>query len=158
MKQTLRGAVIEDAYTLAPLLRQCDVDEIRAASGRDPLDSLGLAICSSTWSVTALGADGVPVAIFGVAPWGHSSDCGAPWMLATDALYKRENLRFMRRVQKAVVDRMNATFPILYNYVDVRNTYATLWLVKLGFQITGVYPEFGVARIPFYRFSRIAHV
>ena len=47
---------------------------------------------------------------------------------------------------------MLATYPLLRNYVDERNTMAIRWLEWLGFEILPVEP-FGVEGLPFHPFE-----
>jgi len=148
----IRLATPDDALYVGQRLRQRDVDEVRAASGLTPEAALSasLAVSTSAWVVL----DGTPVAVFGVAP--IADGIGAPWLLATDAF--RAQSRYLMRHSEEYLQRMLGEYPVLMNYVDVRNADSLRYLRRVGFVFTAYEPEFGVERRPFLQFMRTTHV
>lgn len=123
-----------DIGHVAAHLRQADRQELAAIHGDEPVQSVlaSSVLCSSiawTWVI-----NGQPAAIFGVAPTSLLEGQGAPWMLATDAVFQcpgtlvREGRRYVRR--------MLELFPHLVNYVDARNERSVRWLARVGFTIS----------------------
>ncbi len=142
-------AQAEDIDELLPHVRQADVDEFTAATGHSPREVMedGLKYSRVAW--TGRINDEV-VCIFGVA--GHSllSPKGAPWLVGSDKL-EGSSKAFLRRCRKYAV-KMLREYPVLENYVDARNETAIRWLKWLGFEFDEPEP-YGVARLPFHRFS-----
>lgn len=144
----IRDAVLSDAELVAPILRQVDLDEIAASSGRNPLRVLRLSILSS--DVCRIGlVDGVPACIYGVAQPTVMSDVGSIWMLGTHILQDHV-VTFLRR-NKAEVDAMSEGFSRLENHCDARNKPTLRWLKWLGFTIEEAEP-YGVKGLPFHYF------
>lgn len=146
---TVRPATEADAEFVGVLLRQADADEIKAASGREPVEGTVLSYRASRDPKVGC-VDGVPVCIFGVAEQSLVSDRAVPWLLGTDDLPK--HARAFLRMSRAYVQNMKREYRLLFNYVDARNTYAVRWLGWLGFKIEEPQP-FGPERLPFHRFS-----
>jgi len=145
---------LADARALAPYLRKEDRDEIMAAVGLTPLQALPLcaAVSDPCWSM--IGDDGAIIGMFGVAPT-HDELSGAVWMLAADALTQpRHAFQFLRQCRQWV-DEMQARFPLLYNFVDARNTVHIRWLRWCGFTFINKHPEWGHEKRPFFEFVRI---
>lgn len=128
----IRPAQAGDADALAPHLRQADLAEIAAGSGRDPLEVLRLGIAHSTRSWTAWVGDEV-FAIFGVGPLSLVGGIGAPWLLGSDLIDKHPHA-FIRHARPYIA-QMRALFPTLRNVVHAENAKAIRWLKRAGFQI-----------------------
>lgn len=139
-------------------LRASDIDEIAATSGLEPDVALTKAVEVSDWwyAVEAPG-DGL-IAVFGVAPsrlGGELKGVGCPWFLATDAFYKHKISA--SRLAKKWLTRMHQTYPVLFQFVDVRHSAALDWVAWLGFDVihTQTYGRHGeqliqvVSRRPF---------
>ena len=149
----IRPASPRDIPLVGERMRLRDVAEVKASSGLDPCEALRTSLegSSHAWTVTDFGD---PVAVFGVAPL--APGMGAPWMLATDAF--RSIVRYILAKTPAYIERMHEVYPVLMNYVDVRNKDSIPYLRRAGFSFTGFDPEYGVERRPFLQFTRYRHV
>tara|TARA_Y100000310_G_scaffold25627_1_gene24512 strand:+ start:7915 stop:8385 length:471 start_codon:yes stop_codon:yes gene_type:complete len=134
---------------LARNMRQADVDEVWATAHFTPLAAVKFGWQTSREVTTGL-ADGVVLCIFGIAQRTVMSDTGIPWMLTTH--YLPLHARAVLRANKGWIERARANYPLLMNYVDVRNRVAIRWLEWLGFELFDPEP-FGVERLPFQRFE-----
>lgn len=141
-----------DVEWFAARLRASDRDELTAASGPDLLRTLRLAVDGSQGLCSVAEENGTPVALFGFAPWGLLSNTASPWLVGTDRLFKLG--RPLNRMGKAYCAAATLEFPVLVNYVDVRNTASVRWLRGLGFKMDEPRP-FGVEGRPFMRFSNV---
>lgn len=152
MSGYVREARMADAFDLASRLRQADKDEVRAAAGLLPVAALHEGILTSDPCHTMCKASGEVVAVFGVAPQPEPL-LGGVWMLASPGL---EDLQrpFLRKCRDWV-DELNARYPILFNYVDARNTLHIKWLRWCGFTFINLHEAYGFERKPFYEFVRI---
>lgn len=152
MPVEFRAATIDDAYWFARRLRQSDIDELTAASGPDILDQLIDAVRRSGRMALVASARGEPFALFGFAPAGLVSTRAAPWLVGTPAAAKQG--RALIRFGRAYCAAAAREYPVLVNYVDVRNTSSIRWLERIGFKMEAPAP-FGVAGLPFMRFSNV---
>jgi hypothetical protein len=134
---------------LAPRMRAADVAEIEAAAGLSPNEALRMSLEASiaAWAGTV---DGEVACVFGVAPLSLLGGEGSPWLLGSD-LIEQHAFAFARR-NRAVVRGWSAIFPVLRNYVDVRNAVSIRWLRWLGFALLPPV-VYGVARLPFHPFE-----
>lgn len=146
--------VPKDVDSLAPRLRQADIDEIRAASGLDPETALTLSRQVSSMCFTVFG-DGKQIAMFGVRPEENPS-IGRIWMLGSEEIHDHR-FGFLRR-SKSWVDFLQDRYPILYNYIDARNSVHIRWLHWLGFSFINEEQNYGFEQRLFYQFVRINHV
>lgn len=148
----LRAVEPGDAEWFAARMRQSDKDELTAASGPDLERTLRLSVAHSRdmAAVAMLGDE--PIALFGFAPWGLMSQIASPWLVGTDALLKQG--RALNRLGRDYCARATSEFPVLVNYVDVRNTASVRWLRGLGFKMDAPAP-FGVEGRLFMRFSNV---
>lgn len=127
----IRKATQDDAISLAPRLKQADVDEVMASSGLNPLDALTESVAVSdqdmVWCATL---NGRPEIIWGVR--GVGPDLGGVWLLSSEEImgirrrFMQESIEYVRR--------MHTRYQILFNYVDIRNTVSLEWLRRLGFK------------------------
>jgi hypothetical protein len=147
---TIRRARVTDALLLGPLVREADVAEVLAASGRSPEHALLEGIHASTHAWT-FEVGGVPCAVFGVAPF--LPDMGAPWLLASTEF--RAHARRLLAEAPRFLDRMHRQYPLLCNFVDARNLPAIRFLRHVGFTLAPARP-YGYAGLPFHRFTRVA--
>lgn len=128
----IRCATSADAAALAPRLRQADLNEIEAGSGKPPLEVLeaGLRLSTEAYAVE-LSSTGEVVALFGVAPT-EEPKLGAVWLLGSD---KISSIRFtFLRQSKQWLTKLFSRYQLLGNSVDARNTLHVEWLRWLGFR------------------------
>ncbi len=115
--------------TIGSRMRQADIDEVFAISGRGPRSALRYSMEKSVYSWTIL-FDGVPEAMFGVGDINILSGIGAPWLLGTDAIER--NYRLFLKTSVGFRDQLLSRYPIMRNLVDERNTVSRRWLAWLG--------------------------
>ena len=149
----MRGATLEDCYNLAPKLRKQDIEEIKANANIKPKDAL----------IQGFQLSEVPVAIFddkeeivcmlGCCPTNIRS-AAIVWLLASDGLAKNIPFRFLKH-SRGVTDIFQKRYPVLYNFVDARNTLHLKWLKWLGFTIINKHYDYGYEKRLFYEFVRI---
>jgi len=133
---------------MLPHVRQADRDEAMAAYGWPAESMLGAAVKNSDIAWAGLVDDQV-ACLFGVQGATILSEVGFPWLIGTD-LVDAHAKAFLRRNRK-MVDVMLDRYPLLENYVDVRNTRSIAWLKWLGFEMGEPQP-YGVYRMPFIKF------
>lgn len=136
------------AVDLGSRLRQSDRDEIEAASGMIPEQSIVLCVKVSKRSDAWL-VDGRPAAIAGVADSWEGKGIGRVWMLASD-----EAEQFPKRLlhgNREYVQELLEGYEMLSNFVDDRNKKAQRWLNWLGFTIGEPVP-YGIYGFPFRPF------
>lgn len=111
-------------------MRQEDLDEIEAMG--TGTDALHLSVALSSHGFAVLDREGVPCAMFGAAP--HPlPGVGVVWMLGTDGI-RQEATAIARRTRR-YFDELNAAYPVLWNYIDARNTVSLRWLRWGGFEL-----------------------
>lgn len=144
-----RQAGFGDVFDLAPRMRQADVDEVLARSGRDPKDALLAGLRNSDPALTLVGAEGEVVGMAGVVPGAPGR--GAPWMLCSDEI-KRYAPTLVREGRKLIADWLRR-YGTLMNFVDARNTVHIRWLELMGFKLGPAAPlgVNGELFLPFYR-------
>ena len=114
---------------IAKRMRRADIDEVQAASGKTPEEALLYSIDKSEYSWAAL-VDGKPVAMFGVGILNVIGGVGAPWLLATDDVER--NRKVFVRLSISFRNELLERYPVLRNFVDVRNTASIRWLKWMG--------------------------
>lgn len=141
------------AKHVADNLREQDRAEVEATSGLNPRSSVALSIMMSAQAFAVLDRQGVPVCLLGAAP--HPlPGVGVAWLLGTDGLLS-EALPIARG-SKPLLAELHEQFPLLWNYVDERNTVSIRWLRWMGFK---AYSSIETASgHPFRIFARTAHV
>lgn len=122
---------------VARLMRQADRDEVFAASGKTPVQSLTFSLRHSRVAWTVL-VDGKPEVIFGLADMNVLAGVGAPWLLGTDAV-TRHSTAFLRGSVEWR-GQLLARYPTLRNLVDDRNAVSKRWLKWLGFTLSSPIP------------------
>lgn len=122
---------------VARLMRRADRDEVFAASGKSPVQSLAYSLrkSSSAWTVLI---DGKPEVIFGVADLNVLAGIAAPWLLGTDAI--KRNRRAFLRGSVEWRGQLLARYGVLKNLVDDRNAVSKRWLKWLGFELSSPVP------------------
>lgn len=125
----VRVARLQDVEYLASRLRPADVAEVQAM-GLDPLQSLTIGFATSSQVYTVALKDGTPIAMFGVVDTGKET--GSCWMLGTPEI-ESHKIEFLRKC-RPWVDVLHLQFPLLWNWVDARNTLHLAWLRWIGFR------------------------
>lgn len=138
---------------IAENLRPDDLRELEASVGGDPVAAVALSALASTMAWVVVDRTGLPIAAFGVAPT-FFPEIGTPWFVATPGL-EPEALRVARGTRRYVAE-MHRAYPILTNFVDVRNDLAQDWLLWAGFSFVDVTPRYGAAKVPFIQFTKAA--
>lgn len=151
------GAFVANEWMkkLAANLRQADVDEIAASIGLTPEEAIRLSVHYSSHGYVVLDADREPIAMFGAVP-SPVPGAGIMWMLGTDGI--KRNARDIARHSRPHLDRLNQTYPYLWNYVDARNVTSRRWLEWAGCRIVGEEPSYGVEKRAFLAFGRSCHL
>jgi hypothetical protein len=147
----VRAAELEDADELAPKLRKADLQEIQAATGLPPQQVLQVGVEYSAPACTVIDSSGEVVGMFGVEP--GAPQTGVVWLLGSDALGTRQFIRECRTWLRG----LHATYPLLYNYIDKRNTLHIRWLRYMGFTFIAEHPQHGYEQRPFLEFVRLEH-
>lgn len=126
LRFTVRPSSGQDALELAPRLRDIDVEEIAACSGRTPLESLefGLAHSDECFTVTYMGA---PAVMFGVS---REGDQGIIWALASEEL--EEFPRQFARYSRPWVQYLGRGLTSMHNVVLASNRVHRRWLEWCG--------------------------
>ena len=139
-----------DAESLAPRLRQADLDEIKASTGQEPLDALLSGERLSLQPLTAVRIDGdveVPMAMFGCVR--ESESMGRIWLLGSDDIFSLR-MAFARQ-SRAWFRHVSSPFSLVTNVVDMRNHVHVNWLRWCGCRFVGIV-EHGVEKRPFLEF------
>lgn len=141
-------ATMQHVEALRGRLRESDLLEIKAHTGRDPYESLKEAFEMSGLCWAGL-RKGKVIALFGAASVSVLSTIGAPWMLGSEELNSAGIgiLKFSRYY----VSKMRERFSYLTNFIDARQTKSIRWLKWNGFKIEEPKP-FGVEGKPFHCF------
>lgn len=155
MKPYYRPATLDDAYDLAPRLRQIDVQEVKDSSGVTALDALLLSVQASDEAHSIIATDGEVIGMFGVSPTADPT-LGVPWLLCSDRLPEVRREFIPQSIEW--VKQVNKKYDVLFNYVAKENFVAIKWLKSLGFNFTQIIDHFGVGQKPFYEFVRINDV
>ena len=144
----LLPARMEHAYQLAPVMKQADREEVKAASGLEPLEALLKSLELSEKAYALLAGEEV-LALGGLVPL--TEQIGIPWALTSDkiALYPKQ----FCSITKKLVKEFHKRYSILTNFCDARNTTTIRWLKWCGFQVVTTIPEYGVAKKPFVQLS-----
>lgn len=117
---------------IAARMRQADVDEVQASSGRSALVALAFSYRKSSFARTVL-VNGQPEMMFGVGDLNVLAGVGAPWLLGTDAVER--NFRVFLRGSIDWRNQLLARYSVMRNLVDDRNVVSKRWLQWLGFRL-----------------------
>ena len=145
---TVTDSEYKDVLNMQDNLTADDVVEIEAM-GMTSLECLTASYNDSIYKYTCK-VKGVPVCMFGLNPDSLLGDKAKIWMLATDEL-KTIQRRFARH-SKEVVREYLEDYPLLYNYIDVRNTESIKWLKWLGAKMLHAVP-YGINGESFFYFE-----
>lgn len=147
---TIHRAVLDDVIELEARMRPADRAEVEASHGPDVMQTLERAVNISTYGCTMRGHDGALWCIVGVAPISMVSGIGCPWMLGTTELDAHP--RPLARGAHWYLQEVAQVYPVLENYVDVRNTASIKLLKWLGCSFDEPRP-YGAKGLPFMRFE-----
>lgn len=144
----VRASNIRDVEYVSQRMRESDRVEIMASHRHSPCAALSIALNDSILCLT-VEDNGEPLAMFGCNGKSVVGASGTIWLLATDALKKRQ-LRFVRHT-KYFVDLMLSYYPYLENWVDERNKASIAWLKMSGAVIEDAKP-YGLNGEKFHHF------
>jgi hypothetical protein len=130
-------------------LRESDRQEIAASHAHTPYEAMSYGLRHSSFYATVLYA-GEPVAMFGVVESEENKRAGAVWLLATNGIY-RMRWTFLK-LSRQYLNLMMSRYPLLYNFVDERNTVTIKWLAWCGAVFDEPKP-YGVQGLPFRYFT-----
>lgn len=135
----------EDAYELAPHIREADLAECLAGGYSSALHALLVSLAVSD-EAYALLFNGEVAALFGVARGNLLNGTGAVWLL-TGRLADKYRIAFVRNMRVAFAF-LTAKWPVLGSMVDSRHTKAIRFLGYLGFEFGEPVPV-GRDAVPF---------
>lgn len=153
MKPYVREYQEGDAEALAPILRQADLQELQASSPLPPYAVLRQSAEESLPACTVIGASGRVAALFGAVP--SLAPSGIIWLLGSDELTKGTTSRAFLRQSRTFLRVLHEQYPLLYNYIDERNTVHIRWLKWMGFTFIARHPHHGHEQRPFLEFVRL---
>lgn len=137
-------------------MRHSDILEVQASSGLTPIEAIRQSVSLSSIAFCVESDTHGPCAIFGAAPGGLPG-LGIVWMLGTDGI-RKEGYSIAKKTRR-YFDELNREYPVLWNYIDGRNSLSMRWLRWGGFELLCEHPEHGPQGLPFYTFARtIKHV
>ena len=125
----IREATLEDAFALAPRLRQADRAELEAQGHLD-MDVILVESITVSKEALAYEVDGVVHALFGVAP---GPGYGIPWLLGSDVLFNHQKALLCLPLD--YIPRWLSEFGFLMNMVHSESTRSIRWLKRIGFTI-----------------------
>lgn len=146
---TVRLSTLSDVTSLAPRLREPDVNELKAAGRASPQQALVHGLTMSDVCFSAVDENDVPHAMFGVAP---STDyyTGIVWMLGSDEL-KAHWVQVLRET-KQWVDNIRGHYRLLTNAVHAENRVHIRWLKWAGFTFL---KKHSLGEHEFYEFAKL---
>lgn len=147
---SIRPATPEDIIAIAARVRPADRDELRASVNHSPEQAMGAGLRYSDAAMTGF-IDGEPVCMWGVVRESLICNMGVPWMVATTLLDVHAPT-FLRHCRGPVMELLD-DYDMLINHVDARNRRAIAWLKWLGFDVEKEPAPFGLAQLPFHRFT-----
>jgi hypothetical protein len=146
---------------IATHLRECDYNELKSVSGKNPCDEVikSANISDMKWIVfeeininlteKAFRSLFVPLIIFGVVKHPEKENVGIPWMVAASDIKRISS--FVMRKSRGYINLMAEKYKHLFNYVDSRNKDSIIWIKKMGFKF-GETRLFGEEKVPFHKF------
>jgi len=152
-KFTWRKSILSDVVELASNMRQEDKEEVLAYSGSSPQEALFYCFFNSKPCMTMVGRKGNLMGMYGVVPC--SPKVGRIWMLGHKTMINDyKDVRDFLKYSPIELQKFHCNYPLLYNYVDERNTTHIKWIKWMGFSIIKKHATFGAAGIPFYEFVK----
>ncbi len=148
----IRDAIPDDAYLLAPNLRNIDCLEVKAVSGHTALEGLLSSFKVPNSKVFSIVQnDGEILGMFGVGDCSHGTGYGVPFLLASENLEKHSK-EFLRHSRKWVAE-LEKDYSVLYNFIHTKNFVAMRWLQWCGFDVKKQM-SYGIGKEPFYLFMK----
>ena len=152
-KFTWRKSILSDVVELAANMRQEDKEEVLAYSGSSPQEALFYCFFNSKPCMTMVGRKGNLMGMYGVVPC--SPKVGRIWMLGHKTMINDyKDVRDFLKYSPIELQKFHCNYPLLYNYVDERNTTHIKWIKWMGFSIIKKHATFGAAGLPFYEFVK----
>lgn len=154
IKAYQRSAKIDDVSYVGTHMRQEDMEECFAHSGSSPVQSLFECFFTSNPCMTMISRHGNPMGMWGIIKQPNKS--GQVWMLGCKNMLEdsRDKREFLRQ-SRIELKKLHKEFPVLFNYIDARNTVHLRWLTFMGFTIIRKHETFGYEGRPFYEFVKI---
>lgn len=143
-----RESIEEDCQLLIDDLRPDDFNEVTTMTREHPLKPVVRGFRNSKMCRSVI-KDGNFIAMYGVCPT-ESHMVGSPFLLGTNRFLEIA-LPFARQC-KSRVKEMQDLYPILWNFIDSRNTVHLRWLKWCGFKIIN---KKKIEGIDFYEFIKI---
>ena len=137
-------ATHDHAECIYPFMRKADQIEI-ACMGHSPRDSLMAGLENDDVTLTALDADDVPFAMFGV---GQVADFAYIWCLGTDGV--NDNTYDFLRASRKYTQALTKPYGVTFNYVHEDNKAALRWL---KFCKASFLSELTISNQTFYQFA-----
>ena len=135
----IRGILPGDIKMLADNMHYLDKLELGYSNPEYTLlEALQVSVNSSLLCWTALWDD-IPAVMFGVCPTADKG-IGRAWLL--NDRRKTEYTRSFMRFSQEYIEKMQAPFDILFNYVWEEHVESLLWLTWLGFINKGAIPKY----------------
>ena len=149
-----RKSTPNDIVEVAENMRQEDIEECFAHSGSSPVQSLFECFFTSNPCMTMISRHGNPMGMWGIIKQPNKS--GQVWMLGCKNMLEdsRDKREFLRQ-SRIELKKLHKEFPVLFNYIDARNTVHLRWLTFMGFTIIRKHETFGYEGRPFYEFVKI---
>lgn len=135
----IRPSTQADAFYVGLNLRPDDEQEVRTASGKEPVMAMlesfdHSTLCFTVWEVWDGSAVRGPIGMFGVVP-DDTLENGLVWFLGTNDV-ERHSLAVFREAP-LWLDFMASWFPTgrLFSYADARNKLHVGWCKAMGFAL-----------------------
>ena len=125
-KCTVVEANVDHVEAIYPFMRKADQIEI-GHMGHSPKSSLMTGLSYDDVTLTALDAEGVPFAMFGV---GQLEAGGYIWCLGTDGV--NDNAYDFLRASRKYTQALTKPYGVTFNYVHDENKAALKWLKFCG--------------------------
>ncbi len=153
LAHSIRKATMDDAFSMAPRMREADINELHAlhGPGHTPITGLIDGIAYSDEAQAVIYNDR-PAAMFGVGPFQGVPGTGLVWLLGTDDILKFA--RSFLRDTRNQIEKLHEHYPTLTNVVHAENELHVRWLEWAGFSFTRTFEEFGIGKSTFIEFIR----
>ena len=145
----VRRSTRMDVAILADHMKEADKDEIWASHHCTPSMGLEKGIEKSIICLT-VEKEMMPICMFGISTENILGNEACIWMLSSDAL-EGISTRFLKNSRK-FIEMFLEYYPILCNWVDVRNKKTIEWLKFCGAKFDDPAP-FGVEGLMFQKFT-----
>jgi len=153
---SVRKASRKDVKSLSRVLRDSDLAEIAAYTGRSPEVELAYPLGvpgAHTFAIVAANLE--VIGMFGVVP-GRQAFIGRPWLMGSEELFRSHTFQFIRECRKWLTD-LQGSYLLLENCVAASNKRHIDWIRWAGFELVEYLPRHGVKRVPFWKFQKWAN-